>query len=255
MTPMGGNGWNFPKDVSLHGWRIDQLIEVTMVFVVILFVIMVAWMLIAVVKHNDKHTAEYDQGDASKQVVKALALSSLIFFIVDGNLFVNSVWDTTVAFWNFDGAEQTKNAVRIEVNARQWAWDARYAGPDGQFNTADDIVTLNDLKVPQGAPVIVQIASSDVIHSFYLPHLRVKTDAVPGQINRFWFQAQEPGLFEIGCAQHCGMAHYKMQGLLTVLPEAEYAAWSAQQSMNSQRAYDVNDPTAHWGWNWTKREF
>jgi cytochrome c oxidase subunit II len=254
-TPEGGNGWGFPRDVSLHGWRIDQLIEVTMVFVVILFVIMVVWMLIAMLKHGENHTAEYDHGDAQKQVIKGLALSSIIFFVVDGNLFVNSVIDTTVGFWNFDHAESQENTVRLEINARQWAWDTRYAGPDGQFNTGDDIITVNEIRIPEKAPVIVQLASSDVLHSFYLPHLRVKTDAVPGMVNRFWFQAQETGVFEIGCAQHCGMAHYKMKGLLTVMPQAEFAAWASLASQNAQRAFDANDTTAHWGWNWTAREF
>ena len=88
--------------------------------------------------------------------------------------------DINKVFWNFDEVEQRPDAVRIEVNAHQWAWDARYAGPDGKFNTKDDIVTLNDIRVPVDTPVLLQLASTDVIHSFYLPNFRVKQDAVPG---------------------------------------------------------------------------
>ncbi len=253
MMPItGGNGWLLPKDVSEHGWRIDWLLNITMLFVSILFVIMVIWMVTAVVRHGRKHRAEYDHGDATKQVTFALALSALIFFVVDGNLFVNSVIDTRTAFWNFDAAESHPDAVRIQVNARQWAWDVRYAGPDGAFNTADDIVTLNDMRIPTGAPVIVQLAAVDVIHSFYLPHLRVKTDAVPGTINRFWFQAKETGRFEIGCAQHCGAAHYKMRGLLTILTPDEFRTWAGEASSNAMRAHHQEDKEGHWGWQWQR---
>src|SRR6185369_7005422 len=130
----------------------------------------------------------------------------------------------------------------------QWAWDARYAGPDGKFNTRDDIVSLNDVRIPLDTPILVEVASTDVIHAFNLPNLRIKVDAVPGRINRVWFQAKETGEFEIGCAQHCGTSHYKMRGLLTVLPKAEYARWASEMSESSSRLYDEADEGAHWGW-------
>ena len=59
----------------------------------------------------------------------SLVISAIIFFVVDGNLFVNAINDLSKAFWNFSDAEQMQGALRIEVNAHQWAWDARYAGP------------------------------------------------------------------------------------------------------------------------------
>jgi cytochrome c oxidase subunit 2 len=140
--------------------------------------------------------------------------------------------------------------VRIEINAHQWAWSARYAGPDGKFNTADDVVTLNDIRVPEGAPIILELASTDVIHSFYLPNFRTKQDAMPGMVNRLWFEAKETGEFDIGCAQHCGINHYKMKALLTVLPKADYARWLAEASANAARAFDPADTVAQWGWDW-----
>jgi cytochrome c oxidase subunit II len=245
-------GIGLPRDVSLEGWRIDWLINITMVFVAILFVIMVIWMVAACIRYDEKHRALYDHGSAKKQVVFALSLSSLIFFVVDGNLFYNAMVDVTEAYWNFPYAESQPNAVRIEVNARQWAWQARYAGPDGEFNTKDDVLTLNDIRVPVNAPVIIQLAAVDVIHSMYLPNLRAKIDAVPGVINRLWFQAKETGMFDIGCAQHCGMAHYKMKGTLIVLSPEDYAAWLKEASANSALAFDPEDTGAQWGWPWKK---
>src|SRR5258708_3522317 len=125
---------------------------------------MVIWMLWGVVKHNEKHPAEYDHGSSKHSVKTALLLSAVIFFVVDGNLFYNSTTDTFRIFWNHDSIETNPQAIKIEINAHQWAWDARYAGPDGKFNTKDDIITLNDIRVPVGVPVMLQLVSPDVIH-------------------------------------------------------------------------------------------
>lgn len=252
-TPLGEKGgfWGgLPRDVSLDGHRIDWLIQVTMVFTAILFVVMCIWMVWAVIKHNKDHEAEYDHGNAKHQVRFAATLSAIIFFVVDGNLWVNSTTDVNSAFWNFEKAEAAPGKVRIEVNAHQWAWDARYAGPDGKFNTRDDIVTLNDIRVPVNQPIILQLAATDVIHSFYLPNFRTKQDAMPGMINRLWFQAKETGQFDIGCAQHCGANHYKMKGTLTVMSEEDYAKWAAEASANGARLYNADDKDAQWGWEW-----
>ena len=125
--------------------------------------------------------------------------------------FINSEPTSTRSSGTSRASRPRRTSVRIEVNAHQWAWDVRYAGPTASSTPQDDIVTLNDIRVPVGAPVLFQLASTDVIHSFYLPELPRQADAVPGMINRMWFQAQETGDFDIGCAQHCGVNHYKMK--------------------------------------------
>ncbi len=242
--------WGLPRDASQDGHRIDWLINVTNIFVVLLFVVMCAWMAYAVAKHNEKHKAEYDHGDSKHHVAVAMGVSALIFFVVDGNLWFNSTIDVNTAFWNHAAAEKHPEAVLIELNAHQWAWDARYAGPDGKFNNADDVVTLNDIRVPKGVPIVFQIASADVIHSFYLPNFRVKQDAMPGMITRLWFVAKEAGEFDIGCAQHCGTHHYKMKGRLTVLEVDDYKRWHAEMSAQRARAFNPKDENAQWGWEW-----
>ena len=251
-APVPEDGWGLPKDVSRDGHRIDWLINVTNAFVILLFVIMCIWMIYAVVKHNEDHKADYDHGDSKHHIAIAMGVSAVIFFVVDGNLWFNSTVDVNTVYWNFEEGEKHKDAVRIEINAHQWAWDARYAGMDGEFNTADDIVTLNDVRVPTGVPVLFQIASTDVIHSFYLPNLRIKQDAMPGMINRLWFVATETGEFDIGCAQHCGVHHYKMKGQLTILTPEEYRSWHDKMSGIAVRAFDEKDKGAQWGWKWKR---
>ncbi len=239
-----------PADFSVHGASTDWLINITLVFVTILFVIMVGWMLIACVRFTRKHPARPSTGDSTNATTAKLGVAALIFLGVDGNLFVNSTLDLERTIWNFGKALSHPDAVRIEVNARQWAWDVRYAGPDGAFNSKDDIVTTNDMRVPVGVPVVMQLGASDVLHSLYIPNMRVKQDVIPGNITWAWFQAKGLGEFEIGCAQHCGNQHYQMRGKLTVLTREDFAAWATTASQNSAAAFNPEDGEAHWGWPW-----
>jgi len=242
--------WGLPRDASAEGHRVDWLIKTTNGFVILLFVVMCVWMALAVVKHNKDHKADYDHGDSKHHIAIAMGVSAVIFFVVDGNLWFNSTIDVNSTFWNHQAVEKDPNAVRIEINAHQWAWDARYAGPDGKFNTKDDVVTLNDVRVPVGSPVLLQLAATDVIHSFYLPNFRIKQDAAPGMVNRMWFKAKDTGEFDIGCTQHCGVHHYKMKAKLTVLEPSAYKAWLEEMSAQKAQAYDEKDRGANWGWEW-----
>jgi cytochrome c oxidase subunit II len=100
---------------------------------------------------------------------------------------------------------------------------------------------------------VIQLAATDVIHNFSLPNFRVKQDAIPGTITRLWFQAKATGTFEIACAQHCGVNHYKMKGLLMVLTPEAYALWAQEASRLSAESYDPADQAAQWGWSWERR--
>ncbi|MEN3009805.1 MAG: hypothetical protein ABDI20_02275 [Candidatus Bipolaricaulaceae bacterium] len=80
-----------------------------------------------------------------------------------------------------------------------------------------------------GRPVVVYLRAKDVLHSFFVPHLRVKQDAVPGMTTRFLFTATRTGDFEIACAELCGLGHYTMRGLLTIASEEELTRWLAEQ--------------------------
>ncbi len=252
----GEPGIGLPRDVSVDGHRIDSLMNWTHLFNIILFVIMCIWMVWAAVKHNRSHSADYDHGDSKRSTVVALSLSAFIFFVVDGNLFVQTMIGLSDAFWNFEIPQKDPNTVKIEINAHQWAWDARYAGKDGEFNTPDDVVTWNEVKIPAGAPVTLQLTSTDVIHSFWVPNFRVKMDAVPGQVNRFWFRSRPEirGDYDIACTQHCGTHHYKMKAMISVLEPAEFNRWLAEASLNGERSFDPADKDAHWGWKWKEKD-
>lgn len=245
-----------PVDLSLDGHRGDALFDFATIAVGLLFIVMCAVIVLALVFHGKGHKASYDHGDQKKNLLMTAVLASIVFFGVDGTMLSHSYADITDAFYKFPTEEE--NPVKIEVLAQQWAWNFRYPGPDGKFNTADDILTLNDMHVPVDRPVLLKIQSKDVIHSFYLPNFRVKQDAFPGSVTKMWFQARgdrlapgkETEFVEIGCAQHCGTNHYKMKGTLIVHTKDSYDAWHREAAADAERRFSAEDAEAQWGWDW-----
>jgi cytochrome c oxidase subunit 2 len=249
-----------PRDISVDGWHIDLLLKFTTYAISILFAIMVVWMLYSCLFHNKKNQAKYDLGESKKNWIFTLSIAAIIFLIIDGTLFVSALQNLGNISWNFSSLEEksSEEVVRVEVNAHQWAWDFRYAGPDGEFATEDDIVVLNELRVPAGVPIWIQLTSTDVVHALNFPNLRTKFDAVPGTINQIRFTVREHtnedptlGRYDIACAQHCGVNHYKMKGQLIVLSKEEFASWLALAAQNNKASgLNANDSGAQWGWPW-----
>jgi cytochrome c oxidase subunit 2 len=100
---------------------------------------------------------------------------------------------------------------------------------DGTFDTADDFTVRNQLHLPVNRPVVAELSAEEVIHSFNIPAFRVKQDAVPGMHIRAWFEATRPGVYELGCAELCGLGHYKMRAVVTVHSAEEFQRWLGQQ--------------------------
>ena len=119
------------------------------------------------------------------------------------------------------------DAVVVQVLGRQFEWHFRYSGPDKEFGTTDDVVSPFHLYIPVDKDVIVKLQTLDVLHSFWLPNVRLKQDLVPGMTIPQWFKCVKTGDYEIVCAELCGSGHTKMKGNLHVLTAAEFDAWLA----------------------------
>jgi cytochrome c oxidase subunit 2 len=145
-------------------------------------------------------------------------------------------------------------ATIVRVVAEQFAWNFHYAGPDGRFGrssptlisvdnplgldrsdkaAADDLVLLNELFLPDDKPVLIYLSSKDVIHSFSLPEMRVKQDAIPGMSIPIWFQPSritpEGARWEVNCSQLCGLGHYRMRAFYRVMPRPAFDAWMREE--------------------------
>ncbi|TMB20055.1 MAG: hypothetical protein E6J65_16975, partial [Deltaproteobacteria bacterium] len=172
-------------------------------------------------------------------------------FVVVVEIFLLFGLSTPVWLSYKNNVPDAKKALHVRLVAEQFAWNFQYPGKDGKFGKndpsqisgdnplgidpedpagKDDLVTVNNLHVPANRPVIVDVSSKDVIHSFNIPVLRVKQDTIPGQLISVWFEATQTGHFELACAQLCGLGHYRMRGDVLIDTPEEFAKWQAENA-------------------------
>ncbi len=131
--------------------------------------------------------------------------------------------------WHEIKETQPPHDALIRVSGEQWAWRFFYPGPDGVLDSADDFEVVNEMHVPVGAVVLFELVAKDVLHSLWIPALRLKQDAVPGRSIRGWFKATREGRYEIICAEICGFGHTLMKSGLVVENQTAYRAWLDSQ--------------------------
>ena len=110
------------------------------------------------------------------------------------------------------------NATVVQAIGRQWMW--KFQHPGGQSE-------INDLHVPTGEPIVINMISQDVIHSLYIPAMRIQMETLPKRYTQLWFKADRPGTYRILCTEFCGTDHSAMDGLLTVMTPSDYGRWLA----------------------------
>ena len=233
----------FPQDVSATGYVVDRLFWLALGLTGVACVAVVSALGYFLLRYRatPQRRAFYTHGDSPRALALTGGLALVVFLLID----VNLAYHDHVAWEVMWGAPPSANeALRVEIMPEQFAWNIRYAGPDGVFRTSDDVTTINQLHVPIDRPVITQLSSKDVIHSFFLPNFRIKMDAVPGMVTSLYFQAKRSGTYDIACAEHCGFGHYRMRGFLVVEESEEaFHAWLAQQATEGS-------PDLSWGWSW-----
>jgi len=148
-------------------------------------------------------------------------------------------------FWGLNGYMKLVvapgEAMEIQVTAKQWLWTFEY--PDGSR-------TVNDLHVPVNKPVKMVMTSEDVLHSFFVPNMRVKQDVVPGRYTQVWFTPITLGETYFTCAEYCGKDHSNMKGKLTVDTDADFAKFVLTGGTEFESYFDASDPAktpAAWG--------
>jgi cytochrome c oxidase subunit 2 len=130
-----------------------------------------------------------------------------------------------------DLEDKPDDSMQVTVVGQQWWWEYRYdVDGDGEA----DIVTANDLVIPAGRNIDLSIESRDVIHSFWIPRLNGKRDAVPGRAHPLQLEADEPGIYRGQCTEFCGLSHGFMRMRVVALPDDEYAAWEENQLQGAE---------------------
>jgi cytochrome c oxidase subunit II len=220
-------GWWFPGDgvaKTTLGQKIDDLFYLILVIVTVTFVgtqIALGYVLWRGATAPGEAKAQFSHGSHTLEVIWTIVPAGILLFIA---LYQMDVW----AQYRIKSYYPTKMEPIAEVTARQFEWRIRYPARGKKLMPTpqpDDIFTVNDLRVPTGHPVAISLRSDDVQHSFFVPELRVKQDAVPGLVIPVWWEMTAQGSFDLVCAELCGWGHYKMKARVVALPEREFEAW------------------------------
>jgi cytochrome c oxidase subunit II len=233
--------WWMPELASVHGQAIDNQLLFTMSIMGAIFVLahlVLGWF---IWRYRSTANGRARYWPNHPRLEAAWTIGTAVLFIGLG-IQGNRVWA------RYLDEKAPADALTIEVTAQQFAWNIRYPGADGRFGRTDakliddslgnylgidpadsagndDIVTQNVAAVPVNRAVRVVLRSKDVTHSFFVPQLRVKQDAVPGLAIPVHFAVVRPGAYEIACAELCGMQHHKMRGRLHVMSDGEFHSW------------------------------
>jgi cytochrome c oxidase subunit 2 len=209
-----------PENVSTFGGEIDSLFYLIYYITAATFVLVTVLMVLFLVMYREQpgRRATYTHGNTSLEIIWTIIPAAILIVLS----FMS------VSTWAKVKQHAPDSDFELQVAAKQFNWDVVYPGADGKFGTDDDVKFDNDLHVPVNKVVRVQLSSKDVIHSFFLPNLRLKQDAVPGRTILVWFEATKPGKYEIPCAELCGFGHSGMKGWLYVHTPEEYAKWAGE---------------------------
>jgi len=215
----------FPENASSFGGQIDSLILLITVIVGAWFVLAEAALIGFAIRYRRKARtrAAWVPGDTWRSLSWVLVPAVLIL-ICDF-----AIEAAGAPVWKAVKQTFVQPDERILIRGKQFVWEFFYPGQDGRLRTPDDIKVLNNLTVPVGAVVQFDLEAEDVIHSFWLPHMRLKQDAVPGRTIQGWFKPTKEGTFAVACAELCGVGHGKMGGELRVVSADRYREWLAGQ--------------------------
>jgi cytochrome c oxidase subunit 2 len=181
----------------------------------VVYVVVIGALLVAIRRRRDEGGST-DERSLTRSVAAATGVTVVILF---GLLFASVATGRAVA--SLGSAE----GLVIDVTGNQWWWDVTYENPTPSLQ----VKTANELHIPVGRQVRIQLKSNDVIHSFWVPNLHGKMDLIPGRQTAIWLQADTPGVYRGQCAEYCGLQHANMA--LTVIAEAsdDFERWLVAQ--------------------------
>jgi cytochrome c oxidase subunit II len=231
-------GYWLPEAASTYADEIDKLFYGILYLTGLVFVVTESLLIFFLIKYRrqEGRKSVYSHGNHKLEMVWTIVpaiILALIAFVQKGT------WDKIKR----DMGSDEKNAVKIQVYAEQFQWNFRYPGADNKFGTEDDVHTVKRLILPANKDVVFEMTSKDVIHSLFLPYMRLKQDLVPGMQIKAWVQPTKttaemkktrPNVkhpqtgeeiewnYEVVCAELCGIQHGQMRADMYVYPYAEY---------------------------------
>jgi cytochrome c oxidase subunit 2 len=243
VVTIGERWWWLPPLGSVHGAWIDTLFNITLVVTGIVFVLVHVLLAYFVWRYRARSAEQRAYFYLENKPLE------LTYTLIPAVVLTGLIAAGTRAWFQIQGPAPAE-ALRVRVVGEQFAWRFQYPGPDGKLGRfaprfisdenpfgidpedpagRDDFV-VTEMHLPLNQPVEVLITAKDVLHSFFIPAMRVKQDAVPGMTTRFWFVPTVAGTYDIPCAELCGQGHYIMRGVLVVESAQEFERWQQEQT-------------------------
>ena len=241
------------ESASVHGKEIDSVFWIVINLTVIIFVAFHLFLIYTLYRYQYLPTRKvsFNYHNAKLEIIAIVGTFILSVYIIV--LGINS--------WSSITSPSPKDALQIEIMGKQFNWQVRYPGKDRklgnyEFTMIDAINSMGvdfrdehslddfmprEIYLPKGRPILLKIRSRDVLHSVFLPHFRLKMDAVPGMQTQFWFvptktteemrkELGNPDFnYELACAEVCGGSHYAMRMLVFVEEQEDFDAWYDSQ--------------------------
>ena len=216
-------GFTPPAPASPNASRIEDAYYLILAFTGVIFVLVEGALIFFIVRYRSRGRSRNVEGpqvrgntrlEIAWTVVPVLilaAIASFVFYKLPGIKDVPK-------------AQAGQEALNVRVEGHQYYW--QYVYPDGQ-------ISIDRLVVPVGQVVTLDLTASDVVHSWWVPRLAGKTDAIPGRTNHTWFRVDRPGRFRLRCAELCGLEHSHMTGWVDVVARAEYKSFLAAHAPSS----------------------
>jgi cytochrome c oxidase subunit 2 len=216
--------WRIPENISTFGADIDRMFYIIVYITGAVFILVELLLIYYVIRYRGRagRKAHFTHGNSRLEIAWTLATGLIVVYV---GVISRGLWLDIK-----DPRRFPQPDVELVVTAKQFEWNVTYPGPDGRLGTTDDFIRRNQLHVPVDQTVHLTLQSEDVIHSLFLPELRFKQDLVPGMQIRAWFEATRAGDYVVGCAELCGLGHYRMKGAMTVHTADSWTTWNAQQA-------------------------
>lgn len=227
------SGW-LPQNVSTFGGDIDFVFRLILYVVGFWFLLAEGTLLYFILRYRRKEgrRAFFNRGETRAELAWVVVPAVIVLGL---DLGIDAAGGPA---WDRVKNHIPAGEVEIRVTAKQFNWEFTYPGPDGKFDTGNDVTEENELHVPAGKIIHLTLTSKDVIHGFFLPNLRLKQDVVPGRRIPAWFEVPSPGTYPIACTELCGFGHYTMGGTLIVQSEADFRTWLKEHSSPATASAD-----------------
>lgn len=236
--------WWFPASITTLGMTVDRQFVHTLIITGIVFFLAQLGLAYAIFRYRDRGgRAQYSHGNNVMEI--AWTIATAVMFVGLG-IAAEASWR------DYRILGPAPGALQVEVTGKQFTWNFRYPGPDGQFGrtqprlindaggnplgldsndpAAKDDIVSPVMVVPVNQEVEVILRTVDVTHSFFVRELRFKQDTVPGLVIRMHFNANQTGTYEVVCAELCGLGHYRMRTELQVMTRDAFDNWLREQA-------------------------